>query len=316
MTIDHHPIWVSIGIPTYNRANGYFREALKSALAQTYSPLEIIVSDNASSDDTEDVVRSFNDPRIRYFRQTANIPANDNFNFCLEQAKGSYFVLLHDDDLLDPHMVQTCVDALDGGTDVGVVITGTRLIDGDGNELKSNPNRLETGASFNELIKGWFEHRVALYFCGTMYNTRFLKARNGFKSKRNLYQDVAATVHLAERHGHRHCKAVAASFRRHSNNRGSSENVLNWCEDCMYLLNTITDLLPYDKGEIEAYGLRAFSRQCYEKAKGIRNPIMRLYTYGVIFKTFKFSHSPRQVLRSREYPKLKSAFDISRLFKQ
>jgi hypothetical protein len=75
-------------------------------------------------------------------------------------------------------------------------------------------------------------------------------------------------------------------------------------------------LLSRDKKRIEALGLRFFSRQCYEKAKGIRNPIMRLYTYGVIYKTFKFSHSPRRVLRGHEYSKIKSAFDISRSSKQ
>lgn len=316
MTADDYPICVSIGIPTYNRAGGYLREALKSALAQTYSPLEIIVSDNASTDDTESLVRSFNDPRIRYFRQKVNVPANENFNFCLDQAAGSYFVLLHDDDLLDPHMVQTCVDALDGRTDVGVVITGTRLIDGNGNELRSNPNRLENGSAFHEFVKGWFEHRVALYLCGTMYNTRFLKARGGYKSKHNLYQDVVATVHLAGRHGHRHSKTVAASFRRHADNRGSRENVLKWCEDCVYLLDIIMDLLHHDKREIEACALRSFSRQCYEKAKGIRNPITRLYTYGVIYKTFKFRYSPRQVLRVHEYPKMKALLDLSSFFRR
>jgi glycosyltransferase involved in cell wall biosynthesis len=78
-------------MPTYNRANGYLREALDSALAQTYPNLEIVISDNGSTDNTESVVRSYADPRIRYYRQQPPIISNDNFNFCLQQANGAYF---------------------------------------------------------------------------------------------------------------------------------------------------------------------------------------------------------------------------------
>ena len=89
---------VTIAIPTYNRADDYLKQTLKSALNQTYENIEIIVSDNCSTDNTEAVVNSFNDSRIRYFRQQENIGANNNFNFCLKQAKGEYFLLLLDDD--------------------------------------------------------------------------------------------------------------------------------------------------------------------------------------------------------------------------
>ena len=58
---------VTIGIPTFNRANGYLRYALESAIAQTYRNLEIIVSDNCSYDDTEAVVRHYRDPRGQVF---------------------------------------------------------------------------------------------------------------------------------------------------------------------------------------------------------------------------------------------------------
>ncbi len=59
---------VTIGIPTFNRADSYLKYSLKSAVSQTYSNIEIIVSDNASTDNTETFVKSFNDPRIRYIQ--------------------------------------------------------------------------------------------------------------------------------------------------------------------------------------------------------------------------------------------------------
>ena len=98
----HSPsLLVSIGIPTYNRANSYLRYSLRSAVSQTYKNIEIIVSDNCSSDNTESVVREFNDPRIRYYRQEGNIGPVRNRNFCLEQSQGQYFLLLFDDDVID-----------------------------------------------------------------------------------------------------------------------------------------------------------------------------------------------------------------------
>ena len=74
---------VTIAIPTYNRADGYLRDALKSAMNQTYENIEIVVSDNCSPDNTEDYIKGIDDPRIRYFRQKEGILPNDNFNFCL-----------------------------------------------------------------------------------------------------------------------------------------------------------------------------------------------------------------------------------------
>ena len=79
---------ITIAIPTYNRANAYLMQALESAVNQTYRNLEIIVSDNCSTDNTETVVRGFDDPRIRYIRQNENIGANNNFNFCIKRGEG------------------------------------------------------------------------------------------------------------------------------------------------------------------------------------------------------------------------------------
>jgi len=100
---------VTIGIPTCNRADSYLRQALESAVKQTYPNVEIVVSDNCSTDDTETLVKNFEDPRIRYFKQTENIGPYKNFNFCLQQAKGKFFLILSDDDLVDHDFVSICL---------------------------------------------------------------------------------------------------------------------------------------------------------------------------------------------------------------
>lgn len=106
--------FITIGIPTYNRAEGYLKEALESALAQNYPNLEIVIADNCSTDNTKAVVEGYADERIRYFRHEKGIKPNDNFNFCLQQARGAYFLMLHDDDKIDPDFLAACITAASG----------------------------------------------------------------------------------------------------------------------------------------------------------------------------------------------------------
>ena len=125
-------VLVTIAIPTFNRASGNLACALQSAINQTYDNIEIIVSDNCSSDHTEQVIKQFADPRIQYIRHPENIGANANFNFCLSQAKGEYFLLLHDDDLIDEDFVSVCMKVEnDDVNEIGIIRTGTRWIDED-----------------------------------------------------------------------------------------------------------------------------------------------------------------------------------------
>jgi glycosyltransferase involved in cell wall biosynthesis len=104
---------VSVGIPTFNRPDG-LRRTLLLICGQTYSNLEILVSDNASPGlRTEEVVREFAsvDKRIRYFRQPTNIGAIANFRFVLAKASGEHFMWAADDDEWDARFVETCLAA-------------------------------------------------------------------------------------------------------------------------------------------------------------------------------------------------------------
>src|SRR4051794_12551277 len=79
--------FVTIAIPTFNRAD-LLVDCLRSALAQTYSAFEVVVSDNASTDHTQEVLSRFTDRRLRVIRQDRNIGLLPNWNACLAAAKG------------------------------------------------------------------------------------------------------------------------------------------------------------------------------------------------------------------------------------
>lgn len=114
-------IRVSIGMPVYNGEN-FIEAALRSILAQTCREFELVVSDNASTDRTEDICRAYASlyPRIRYYRGDHNIGPARNANRTFLLSSGPYFKLAAHDDVLAPDFIEKCAGVLD--RDPGVVL--------------------------------------------------------------------------------------------------------------------------------------------------------------------------------------------------
>ncbi|MCZ2460035.1 MAG: glycosyltransferase family 2 protein [Chitinophagales bacterium] len=113
---------VSVGVPTFNRPEG-LKKCLEYLIDQTYTNLEIIISDNCSSDPAvQDLINSFaeKDKRVKYFRQTENIGLEGNFNFVFSQSRAEYFMWMSDDDYFDKDYVEKCVQFLE--TNSGYVL--------------------------------------------------------------------------------------------------------------------------------------------------------------------------------------------------
>lgn len=120
---------VSIGMPVYN-GEKYIQEALDSLLGQSYAQFELIISDNASTDSTEEICRLYagKDSRIKYFRQPYNLGAAANFRFVLGKARGTYFMWAACDDKWSSDWVETMHRAL-GKTEAGMVFGQLAHID-------------------------------------------------------------------------------------------------------------------------------------------------------------------------------------------
>ena len=92
----------TIGIPAYKST--FLKECIDSILAQDYSNFELIIVNDASPEDIDSIVSSYNDKRIRYYKNERNFGAEhvvDNWNKCLAYATGDYFVLMGDDDKME-----------------------------------------------------------------------------------------------------------------------------------------------------------------------------------------------------------------------
>ena len=126
-------------IPTYNRAH-WLGGAIQSVLSQTYSDLAILVSDNASTDDTPEVVRSFSDPRLTYVRRRENVGILENHNLSLEAVASPYVLILPDDDLLLPQILEKTVAVLDDQPGVGMVHCSFDVIASSGETVTPSTN--------------------------------------------------------------------------------------------------------------------------------------------------------------------------------
>lgn len=138
---------VSIGLPTYNRVD-LLKRAVASALAQDYPAIELVISDNASTDGTqawcEDLSRR--DGRVRYVRQGTNIGLTANYREVFRQSRGAFYMGFADDDWLDPSYVSQCTRILIAHPDYANVSGTVRmfcgqeyLFDGRGDDALQEP---------------------------------------------------------------------------------------------------------------------------------------------------------------------------------
>ncbi len=282
---------VTIAIPTYNRAATFLPGVIKSALAQRYKPLEIVVSDNCSTDQTGEVVRSFDDPRLRYVRPAKNLGSNGNYNNCLAEASGAYLLVLHDDDLIDPDFVETCLARANYSTSYGMIRTGTRTIDATGNPLREKEN-IVAGDTLKDVLISWFNGDTVVYMCNTLYNTQVVRDLGGFRSLHNLFEDGIAIAKVLERHPVLNIREVKASFRKSPGQLTHSAPVRSWIEEFAALRDLVVAQFPGDAAMHEI-GNRFFASQSVARALQLKQKSKRYRAYLTVLRHFLPWYWPR-----------------------
>ncbi|MDV2996450.1 MAG: hypothetical protein N4J56_006104 [Chroococcidiopsis sp. SAG 2025] len=137
--MNHQQPRLSIGMPVYN-AEQFITEAIDAILAQTYTDFELIISDNASSDRTQEICQAYaaKDRRIKYYRNERNIGVHRNYRRAFQLATGEYFRWATHDDICAPQGIEKCVEVLDRNPDVVLCYTKTKLINEHGTILEQN----------------------------------------------------------------------------------------------------------------------------------------------------------------------------------
>jgi len=223
---------VSIGIPTSNRAR-FLKETLPTVLHQTYQPLEIVISDNCSTDETEPFCRDLaaRDVRVRYIRQPSNIGLYPNHNFLIDETRGEYLCLFHDDELYLPTLIEEEAAFLEDHPNVGLVCSDWHLIDKEGEiigERRYQGPTILPGLSYiDETIRSG---RSWLNCPGTMIRRPALGSVR-FDEKGPLgFGDFVVWFQMAERHAVGHIRGVLWKYRIHQRAL-SARTILGMAED-------------------------------------------------------------------------------------
>jgi glycosyltransferase involved in cell wall biosynthesis len=285
---------VTIAIPTFNRAGSFFRPTLASACAQSYTNLDILIADNCSSDETRTQVEALIDQRIRYYRHSSNIGQSANEEFCLRMADGEYLIVLPDDDLIDSDFVECCVKLAVQNPNIGLVRTGTRLINDQSQIIGEFPNGA-VGLSFDDFVKAWIDGITSPYQCSSMFRTAALK-RIGLHSRHHLFNDVISHFKIAAGYGRIDIKETKATFRVHSESATDKVDIRAWCEESIDLLNLLCELSPSNREFIGSQGVRFFATLNYRRA--IRKPFPKDIVAALsVFQMFQFTPPPRWLVK-------------------
>jgi glycosyltransferase involved in cell wall biosynthesis len=175
---------VSVGLPVYN-AEKYLEKAIDSILAQTYTDFELIISDNASVDRTQEICRSYaaQDPRVHYHRNDKNLGAVPNFNRVLALSSSEYHKWAPYDDLIAPDFLARCVEVLDRNPDVVLCYSRAKVIDEHGAyEVDYDPGPDTTSPKPHERFRNLILHpEYAIQQMG-LIRTEILKKIGGHQS--------------------------------------------------------------------------------------------------------------------------------------
>ncbi|MCB1122189.1 MAG: glycosyltransferase family 2 protein [Verrucomicrobiae bacterium] len=168
-----HPT-LSIGLPIYN-GEDYMRESIDSILNQTFTDFELIISDNASTDATQEICEAYvkQDPRVRYYRNDENMGVTWNFNRVFDLATGEYYKWIGHDDIHDHTYLEKCLNALREREKDGYVLCwpNSTMIKENGDfdwHMKEPPLRVESDKTHERFRDGTYIHHTSFAFYGVM----------------------------------------------------------------------------------------------------------------------------------------------------
>lgn len=158
-----------MAVPIFNRPD-YIPATLGSVLAQDYAKLEIIVSDNASSDGTYELARRVveGDRRVTIRRNAASQPIHVHFNQCVREARGEFFILLCDDDLINPTLVSELVAVAGRYPDASVVVPANATIDEQGRLVREFARSAVEILDGSEFVCRWLHERGPKMFANAV----------------------------------------------------------------------------------------------------------------------------------------------------
>jgi hypothetical protein len=228
----YEPALVTVAITTHNRCS-LLQRALAGALAQTYANLEVLVSDDASTDETQTRMADVNDPRVRYLRIENPAGIAGNFQNALDHARGEFFLLLNDDDELEPDAVETLsrcfLEPPPGFSPEQILLAWCPC------KIQDRERRVryvtDAGPVVEpgiDLVTGLFDGTRGPRFCGILVRTE-LAAEIGYSRKHGGIPDVGNWTRIAMREGFVCCaNTPVARYTAHADSCTGTSTAKSW----------------------------------------------------------------------------------------
>lgn len=179
---------ISVCIPTYNGAK-YIEAALASIYKQTYTNIEIIISDDASSDNTLDLIKNYKEDSIFPIRIYHHKPSGigANWNHCISQATGAYIKFLFQDDLLEPSCITDMVQVFEENPNIGLVTCKRHVLI----ELETDRKKIEKWLQ----VYSDLQTQMGLNYNPVgIIDKRFFKSKQFYKMPLNVVGEPSAVM--------------------------------------------------------------------------------------------------------------------------
>lgn len=218
-------ITFSIGIPAYKAT--YLEECISSILAQTETSFELIIINDCSPEPLKQVVERFSDPRIYYFENDKNcgaIDVVDNWNKCLQKASGEFFVLMGDDDTLEPDYLQEFVRLIAVYPDLDVYHCRTAIINEESRRISLTPSWPEYETVYDNIWHRLELHRIQ-FISDFIYRRATLVANGGFYKLPLAWASDDLTAYIASANkGIAHTNRAVFNYRKNRINISTTGN--------------------------------------------------------------------------------------------
>lgn len=189
---------VSVIMTSYNLST-YIEKAIESVLSQTFTDFELLIGDDASTDDSLEKIKSFSDPRIRVYTSETNQGPNANANRLLKEARGEYIAHMSSDDVWLEHKLKQQVAFLDANADIGMVFGFPIFIDAEEN-LLSKPELEKPGNAPKNVWRKVFYGGNCLHITTSMYRSSLHNELGLLQEDLRLLADLDWYVRVTENH--------------------------------------------------------------------------------------------------------------------
>jgi len=268
---------VTVAIPTFNRKS-LLKNAISSVLKQSYLNIELIISDNASSDGTEDYIRSLISDKIIFIKNEINMGMVANWDCCVAKAKGDFFLLMSDDDALnDVDAVKKLVDCFlipVNSAHIGFSFSDVILQRDDGRVSKC-PIYKAGECRTEDIVIDFFSKRLSLFPCAMLIRTGDIREMGGYSIfGAKLAVDVCLWLSLSFKYRLAyHIPESLAVYRLHHSQSSSSVEAWN------FEYRLIISLLDKNKN--------IFSRDIYKRIYLAITSALARVPVGYIYRSYR-----------------------------